>query len=69
MSFSLVFKVSGGKIDPDSVSATGAPDGTYSINGHVHHIGQDAAPSIGVTTPIGGCSSYLSDASIVQPEA
>jgi len=70
MSFSISFKVVDGQVDPDSIQASSGgaapPDGSYSINGHVHHEygdGQaDAQPMVGVMTPMGGVNAYFNEA-------
>lgn len=62
MSWNIHFKIVDGAVDPESIGlSTGEsapPDGDYTINGHVHH-GNDAWPSIGVTTPMGGTNTYF----------
>lgn len=71
MSWSINFKVVDGVVDPESIQASSGgaapPDGSYSVNGHVHHEygdGQaDAQPSLSVNSPQGGISAYMTEGS------
>jgi hypothetical protein len=69
MSFSISIEVKDGQAEVRSITTgDGAPpDGSYSINGHVHH-GDDAPPYIAVTTPIGMVQAHLQHSAYLAKE-
>lgn len=70
MSWSIALRVENGEATVTNVTKGGPiatpPDGDYTINGHVFH-GNDAQPSLGLMTPMGGVNVYLTEKAVDVP--